>query len=193
MDSTSFLQTVSLTYDTFFHVLRGLKPVAIDILCFCAHLCVVSSCSCGGWETRPKHSHTNLQYGVWQWHNVEVPWRCDGGSHFGWQHPAERSKSNHIRRRCACVRTVQLLERTRDALVSLSSARIWGRWEMQVLFFSQSHDSNSVHFKNNYKLEYFLGLGLMFIQHWIILWYKYFILCDTFSQCFLLWKVKQSF
>lgn len=30
------------------------------------------------------------------------------------------------------------------------------------------------------------------IQHWIILWYKYFILCDTFSQC-LLWKVKQLF
>lgn len=121
----------------FFHVLRGLKPVTVDILCFCAHLCVVSSCSRGGWETRPKHSHTNLQYGVWQWHHVEVPWRwCDGGGHFGWQHRAERSKSNDVKHRCACVGTVQLLERTRDALVGLSSARSRGGWETQVSFFS---------------------------------------------------------
>lgn len=195
MDSTSFLQTVSLTYGTLVTIFPLFETSAIDLLCFCAHLCVVSSCSRGGWETRPKHSHTNLQYEVWQWHHVEVPWRCDGGSHFGWQHPAERPKSNHVRHRCACVGTVQLLERRRDAVVGLSSSRSRGGWETQVSFFLQSHDSSTVHFKNNYKLEYFLHLRMWekFIQHWIILWYKYFILCDTLAQCLLLWKVKQSF
>lgn len=127
------------------------KFVHLDMLCvfFCARPCVVRSC--GGKKERWKYSHAYLRYEHRQSRHMEV---SHGGGHSEGQCPAGRSKSEHVRRRNAHGGTIQLLDRRRDVIISLSSAGSrggrWVRWDHLVSVFLLSHRSFTVNVRNFY-------------------------------------------
>lgn len=136
------------------HILSSFKFVHLDMLCvfLCARPCVV--CSCGGKKGRWKYSHAYLRYEHRQSRHMEVSRWSDGGGHSEGQCPAGRSKSEHVMRRCAQGGTIQLLDRRRDVIISLSSAGSrggrWVRWDHLVSVFLLSHRSFTVNVRNFY-------------------------------------------